>query len=80
MLTGSCHLEHDCRPGLPLPRAWPQARIMFVVDADTAAAIRRAWEEGGELAGVAALRRHFRSTGAGRAKECHKIDKPQIYD
>jgi hypothetical protein len=33
--------------------------LMFVVDEETAAAIRRAWEEGGELAGVVELRRHF---------------------
>ena len=32
---------------------------MFVVDEETAAAIRRAWEEGGELTGVVELRRHF---------------------
>ena len=32
---------------------------MFVVDEETAAAIRRAWEQGGELAGVVELRRHF---------------------
>ena len=32
---------------------------MFVVDEETAAAIRRAWETGGELAGVVELRRHF---------------------
>ncbi|HJS84803.1 MAG TPA: hypothetical protein VJ779_05030 [Acetobacteraceae bacterium] len=32
---------------------------MFVVDEETAAAIRRAWEEGGELAGVVELRRRF---------------------
>ena len=32
---------------------------MFVVDEETAAAIRRAWEGGGELAGVVELRRHF---------------------
>jgi hypothetical protein len=32
---------------------------MFVVDEETAAAIRRAWEAGGELAGVVELRRHF---------------------
>ena len=31
---------------------------MFVVDEETAAAIRRAWGEGGELAGVVELRRH----------------------
>ena len=32
---------------------------MFVVDEETAAAIRRAWEEGGEPAGVAGPRRRF---------------------
>ena len=32
---------------------------MFVVDEAAAAAIRRAWEAGGELAGVVELRRHF---------------------
>jgi hypothetical protein len=45
--------------GLPLLRAGAQAPGMFVVDEETAAAIRRAWEEGGELAGVVELRRHF---------------------
>ncbi|MBV9775584.1 MAG: hypothetical protein JO143_00900 [Acetobacteraceae bacterium] len=32
---------------------------MFVVDEEPAAAIRRAWEERGELAGVVELRRRF---------------------
>jgi hypothetical protein len=32
---------------------------MFTVDEATAAAIRRAYEEGGELAGAVELRRHF---------------------
>ena len=32
---------------------------MFTVDEATAAAIRRALEDGGELAGVVELRRHF---------------------
>ena len=32
---------------------------MFVVDEETAAAIRRAWEAGGEPAGVAGPRRRF---------------------
>lgn len=32
---------------------------MFMVDEGTAAAIRRAWEEGGELSAVVELRRHF---------------------
>lgn len=40
-------------------RAQPQAAGMFMVDAETAAAIRRAWDEGGELSAVVELRRHF---------------------
>jgi len=32
---------------------------MFVVDEVTAEAIRRAWNEGGELSAVVELRRHF---------------------
>ncbi len=32
---------------------------MFMVDAETADAIRRAWDEGGELSAVVELRRHF---------------------
>lgn len=32
---------------------------MFVVDEATAAAIRRAYHEGGELSGIVELRRHF---------------------
>jgi hypothetical protein len=32
---------------------------MFTVDEPTAAAIRRAFDDGGELAGVVELRRHF---------------------
>ncbi len=37
----------------------PKIVGVFVVDEETAEAIRRAWEEGGELAGVVELRRHF---------------------
>jgi len=37
----------------------PELLGVFVVDEETAAAIRRAWEEGGEPAGVVELRRHF---------------------
>ena len=40
-------------------RAGAHALGVFVVDEETATAIRRAWEAGGELAGVAELRRHF---------------------
>ncbi len=32
---------------------------MFIVDEETADAIRRAWDEGGELSAVVELRRHF---------------------
>lgn len=32
---------------------------MFVLDDEAAEAIRRAWDEGGELSAVAELRRHF---------------------
>jgi hypothetical protein len=32
---------------------------MFMVDEETAGAIRRAWHEGGELSAVVELRRHF---------------------
>ncbi len=32
---------------------------MFLVDEATAEAIRRAWDEGGELSAVVELRRHF---------------------
>ena len=42
-----------------IPRSESQAPGVSVVDEETAAAIRRAWEEGGELAGVVELRRHF---------------------
>ncbi len=32
---------------------------MFMVDEETADAIRRAWDKGGELSAVVELRRHF---------------------
>jgi hypothetical protein len=44
---------------LPPPRVGAHAPGVFAVDEETAAAIRRAWEAGGELAGVVELRRHF---------------------
>jgi hypothetical protein len=57
-------LIETCRAAAPrhtacLRRARPQAPGMFVVEEETAAAIRRAWEEGGEPAGVVELRRRF---------------------
>jgi hypothetical protein len=52
---------------------------MFTVDEPTAEAIRRAVEDGGELAGVVELRRHFpfdhgeRQRAAVRAGD-HRVD------
>jgi hypothetical protein len=40
---------------------------MFTVNEVEAAAIRRAWNEGGELAAVAELRRHFPLISDGEA-------------
>ena len=44
---------------------------MFTVDEETAAAIRRAWDEDGELAAVVELRRHFAAITDGEdARRC----------
>jgi hypothetical protein len=44
---------------------------MFMVDEATADAIRRAWDEGGELSAVVELRRHFPLiTGNADARRC----------
>jgi len=44
---------------------------MFSVDEPTAAAIRKAFEEGGELAAIVELRRHFPGiTGNENARLC----------
>jgi len=44
---------------------------MFIVDEETAEAIRRAWDEGGELSAVAELRRHFAAlTDGDNARRC----------
>ena len=44
---------------------------MFMVDEETAAAIRQAWNEGGELSAVAELRRRFpRITDGENARRC----------
>lgn len=44
---------------------------MFIVDEATAEAIRRAWHEGGELSGVAELRRCFPGiTDGENARRC----------
>jgi hypothetical protein len=44
---------------LPATDLSPMSVAMFTVDEATAAAIRQAFEESGELAAVAELRRHF---------------------
>jgi hypothetical protein len=47
---------------------------MFAVDEPTAEAIRRAYEDGGELAGIAEFRRRFPSiSDNARARECARI-------
>ena len=47
---------------------------MFAVDEATAEAIRRAYDEGGELAGAAEFRRHFALiTDNAKAGECVRI-------
>jgi hypothetical protein len=47
-------------PGvLAAPGPRPHVRVMFVVDEPTAAAIRKAYVESGELSAVVELRRHF---------------------
>src|SRR3712207_3483983 len=51
---GTAHTNGLVRPS-PLPHAFS----MFVVDDSTAAAIRRAYDEGGEFAAAVELRRHF---------------------
>ena len=47
---------------------------MFTVDEATAEAIRRAFDEGGELAGVVEFRRHFPLiTANAKAGQCVRI-------
>jgi len=47
---------------------------MFVVDEPTADAIRRAYDEGGELSGIVEFRRHFPLiTDNAKAGECVRI-------
>jgi hypothetical protein len=59
---------------------------MFTVDEATAEAIRRAYDEGGELSGIVEFRRHFPLiTDHAKAGECVRIiagwkpmpDRPQ---
>lgn len=45
--------------GLARGEAGAHVPSMFTVDAATAAAIRKAYDEGGELSAVVELRRHF---------------------
>src|SRR3954454_24219339 len=47
---------------------------MFSVDEATAAAIRRAYEDGGELAGIVEFKRHFPLiSDHAKARECARI-------
>jgi hypothetical protein len=47
---------------------------MFTVDEATAAAVRRAYDEGGELSGIVEFRRHFPLiTDHAKAGECVRI-------
>ena len=47
---------------------------MFTVDEPTAEAIRRAFDQGGELAGVVEFRRHFPLiSDHAKARECVRI-------
>ena len=56
--------------GLSPRRATPSCAGMFIVDEKTADAIR-AWDEGGEFAAVAELRRYFAAlTGIADARRC----------
>ena len=57
--TPPCQRRPSAKSRLPSPCAGAHAHAVFIVDEETAEAIRRAWEEGGELAGVVELRRHF---------------------
>ena len=56
------HVRRDraaCSSMLAVSGTRPHVQAMFVVDEPTAAAIRKAYLESGELAAVAELRRHF---------------------
>jgi len=56
---------------LPGSLRLPIVRVMFSIDEETAETIRRALNEGGELAAVLELRRHFPSIADNaRAREC----------
>ena len=49
-------------------------RVMFTVDEPTAEAIRRAFDEGGELSGIVEFKRHFPLiSDHAKACECVRI-------
>ena len=61
-------------PPFRLAASVPSWEGMFAVDEATAEAIRRAFDEGGELAGVVEFRRHFPLiTDNAKAGECVRI-------
>jgi len=52
----------------------PKLTRMFAVDEPTAEAIRRAWHDGGELAGVVEFQRHFPLIADhAKARECARM-------
>ena len=56
---------------LPDARSTPKLWAMFTVDEPTAAAIRRAYEEDGDLASIVEFRRHFPLINDNaKAREC----------
>jgi hypothetical protein len=69
-MTGTAQPSH-CPQGLPRHGTRPKLCGMFIVDEEAAAAIRRAWTEGGELSAVVELRRRFLGiTDAADARSC----------
>jgi len=69
----SAFLWASC-PAFPLAAPIPTCGCMFAVDEATAEAIRRAYDEGGELSGIVEFRRHFPLiTDNAKAAECVRI-------
>jgi hypothetical protein len=59
---------------LSSPLTMPKLKYMFTVDEPTAEAIRRAFDEGGELSGIVEFKRHFPLiSDHAKARECVRI-------
>lgn len=71
-MAAACKVRHyPSAHELDQRAASAHVRAMFCVDESTAAAIRRAYYEGGELSAVVELRRHFpRITDNANARLC----------